>query len=231
MSAEPLSRAAEYAPGRLLDTYGERSPCTILLWHGSGPDEREVLTPLATTLAARGLHVLVPDWDSKAPDGGRADLLQSVNYTRDLDNPFLVVGWSLGGTAAASLALNSRKLGLGFIPAVCLAGAFRTTDPLSGAPFASIAPSRRNAGSIRLVHGTNDDSVEPDGSREFADVLRAAGWDTALTELPLDHAGIVGTEFSADRNRCLSSKDPQVLAGLEQVATIIVEAAQRRPVP
>lgn len=192
-----MSPAVEYAPGRHLDIFGEPSTHTVLLWHGSGPNERAVLSPLAAMVAARGVRVLVPDWDSTAADGGRADLLRSVTYARELGNPFVVAGWSLGGTAAASLALHARRLGLGFVPAVCLAGAFAATDPLSGTPFASIAPSPRNTGSIRLIHGTLDDVADVAGSRVFTAVLRHAGWDTGLTELPVDHAGIVGTTYEA----------------------------------
>ena len=36
----------EYAAGRLLDSYGESGP-VVLLWHGRGPDERDVLARLA----------------------------------------------------------------------------------------------------------------------------------------------------------------------------------------
>ena len=196
MTAGHLSAAIEYAPGRLIDIYGPAAATTVLLWHGSGPNERDVLAPLATAVAERGVRVLVPDWDSTRPDGGRADLLRSVKFAReggaDSDSCLVVAGWSLGGTAAASLAINARKLGLGSVPAVSLAGAFRTTDPLSGQPFASLEPSNRKPGSIRLLHGINDEVVGIAGSRTFADVLRSAGWEADLTELDTDHAGIVG---------------------------------------
>lgn len=221
----------EYAPGRLVDIYGERSAHTILLWHGRGPDERGVLARLAAMVAVRGTRVLVPDWDSTGTDGGRADLLRSVRFAREYeaepDSHLAVAGWSLGGTAAASLALNARRLGLKFVPAVCLAGAFRTTDPLSGTPFPSIVPSPRRPGSIRLVHGTKDDIADVEGAREFATILGAAGWDTDLLELPVDHADIVGTQFSGDRTQCVPSQSPAVAEALDAVVRVLVEAARR----
>lgn len=223
----------EYAPARLIDVYGERSPNTLLLWHGRGPDERDVLGTLATLVASRGVRVLVPDWDSTKPDGGRADLLRSVKFAREYDAEpdaqLVLGGWSLGGTAAASLAVNARRLGLDHISAVCLAGAFRATDPLSGAPFASIVPSPRRPGSIRLIHGTKDDIAVIEGAREFVTTLHRAGWHTHLIELSTDHAGIVGTEFDVDRTRCLPSVDPAVTEAAEIVADVLVEAALDRP--
>ncbi|MBC7594990.1 MAG: esterase [Kineosporiaceae bacterium] len=215
----------EYAPGRPIDIYGPAAATTVLLWHGSGPNERDVLAPLATAVADRGVLVLVPDWDSTKPDGGHADLLRSVKFARERgDSRLVVAGWSLGGTAAASLAINARKLGLDSVPAVCLAGAFLTTDPLSGQPFTSFEPSPRAPGSIRLVHGTRDDIVDIAGSRAFAAALQSAGWEADLTELDTDHAGIVGAEFVAERSRCVPSQDTQVIAALEQVVDLIVQS-------
>lgn len=226
-------KTLEYAPERKIDIYGERSPNTLLLWHGRGPNERDVLAPLASLVAARGVRVLLPDWDSTKPDGGRSDLLQSVKFAREYDDEpdsqLVVAGWSLGGTAAASLALNARRLGLEFVPAVCLAGAFQTTDPLSGAPFASIVPSPRSPGSIRLIHGTKDDIAVVEGAKEFATVLNHAGWHTEFLELSTDHAGIIGTQFEDDRQRCVPSRSPAVREAVEAVADVLVEAGLDRP--
>lgn len=225
MTAGPRSEPIEYAPGRLVDSYGPAVATTVLLWHGSGPNERGVLAPLATAVADRGVRVLVPDWDSTSPDGGRADLLRSVKFAREGgDSRWVVAGWSLGGTAAASLAINARKLGLDSVRAVCLAGAFGRTDPLSGQPFASFEPSNRTPGSIRLLHGTQDDIVPIEGSRAFAKVLRSAGWEADLTELDTDHAGIVGAGFVADTSRCIPSQEPRVVKALGQVVDVIVQA-------
>ena len=42
----------------------------VLLWHGIGPDEKDVLATLAREVASHGLPVFVPDWRSDEPDGG-----------------------------------------------------------------------------------------------------------------------------------------------------------------
>ena len=75
------------ASGKLLDVHRpadtpETTP-TVLLWHGRGPDERDVLAPLAREAAALGLTVVVPDWRPDAPDGGWGHLLASVRFVRD----------------------------------------------------------------------------------------------------------------------------------------------------
>ena len=123
----------EYAAGRLADVFGTSSPPTVLLWHGQQPDARCSVRPLADLLADHGLGVVVPDWDSSADDGGRADLLRSVHFARErLDDPdcLVLVGWSMGGLAAAALTIEAQELGMGFAHTVCLAGAFMVADPI-----------------------------------------------------------------------------------------------------
>ena len=103
------SRVVEYLPGRGMDVYagpGEARP--VLLWHGRGPDERQVLRPLARLAAEMGLVVFVPDWRPDAADGGRAELLASVEFARSAAAEFarsgqelVLAGWSRGGKAAA----------------------------------------------------------------------------------------------------------------------------------
>lgn len=62
-----------YAPGRVADVVGNGP--TVLLWHGSGPNERHALARLATAVATSGHRTVTPDWDVTSSDGGRADLL------------------------------------------------------------------------------------------------------------------------------------------------------------
>lgn len=56
----------EGAPPRRLDVHRPAAdrPAgpSVLLWHGIGPDEKDVLAPLAREIASHGLPVLVPDW-------------------------------------------------------------------------------------------------------------------------------------------------------------------------
>ena len=94
----------EYALGRLIDVYGDSEHGGVLLWHGSQTDARTTLRPLGGLLAGYRLGVFVPDWNSHADDGGRADLLRSVQIARKrVDDPdgLVLVGWSMGGVAAA----------------------------------------------------------------------------------------------------------------------------------
>lgn len=217
----------EYAPGRRLDVYGEPPAVTVLLWHGRGPDERGVLRPLAERIAAGGVRVVVPDWNSSAADGGRSDLLQSVRFVRELAQPFIVAGWSLGGAAAASLALNARRLGLERVPVVCLAGGFSKEDPLSGEPFADLPIPDRNQGSITLVHGSADGIVPAGDSPTFHRRLLAAGWTSELIELPTDHFGIVGTTYDGASDRCVPATVGDRSAA-RTAADIVIRAAAAR---
>ncbi len=90
---------------------------TVLLWHGIGPDERDVLEPLARTTAALGVLVLVPDWRSDAADGGRAHLLESLAFVRKEagglggdGESFVLAGWSAGAGAALGVALRPESV-------------------------------------------------------------------------------------------------------------------------
>ena len=126
-----------------------------MLWHGVGVDERDVLEPLAAEVAGLGVAVVVPDWESEVPDGGRAHLLASLDFARGLararptelatgdDGGFVLAGWSRGGRMAASLALNPETAG-GWRPTavVCLAGGFRretVMSPVGNGPLADLA--------------------------------------------------------------------------------------------
>ena len=60
-----------YGLGKALDVYRPGNDAVVpvvLLWHGVGPDERDVLGALATAAAERGVMVLVPDWRRDSAD-------------------------------------------------------------------------------------------------------------------------------------------------------------------
>lgn len=109
-------RTVEYAPGRRADVFGHAAHPTILLWHGMQTDARAAVRPLAGLLAGHGAAVVAPDWNSHADDGGRADLLGSLEYTRKRVGgaDIVLVGWSLGGAAAAALTLDCRRTSMLF---------------------------------------------------------------------------------------------------------------------
>jgi dienelactone hydrolase len=125
----------EYAPGRMVDLVGDRSRRTVLLWHGQQANARTAVRPLAEMVAAHGMAVVVPDWDSHGDDGGHADLLDSVRFAReraeDPDN-LVLVGWSLGGAAAAGLTAQASRYGVRFACTICLAGPFMVPEPITG---------------------------------------------------------------------------------------------------
>lgn len=66
-------RIREYVEGLWADVHGHPADAgeIVLLWHGRGPSERDVLEPIASALTTVGRLVVVPDWDSTAYDGGR----------------------------------------------------------------------------------------------------------------------------------------------------------------
>ena len=207
-------RAVEYVAGSHLDVYGDPAigPIgTVLLWHGSGPNERDVLTGLAADVAAAGIQVVVPDWDSTLPDGGRDQLLASLEFARTVAaeaghaDRLVVGGWSLGGTAAARLCLA------GAVPsarAVCLAGDFDFPDPVRGVAPITMIDDAGPGTAFWLTHGTADDIVPVDSSRGFAAALRERRIPVHLTEVPTDHAGIVMTRYDEQLGRCLPSDAP-----------------------
>ena len=152
-------QTVEYAAGRLADVFGEPSQPTVLLWHGQQPDARSSVRRLAELIAGHGLGVIAPDWNSYADDGGRADLLDSVHFARErVDRPdsLVLVGWSMGGLAAAGLTVQAQRLGVAFAHTVCLAGAFMVPDPI----FNELPATQVNDGAPRspftLLHGVAD---------------------------------------------------------------------------
>lgn len=220
----------EYGPGRLADLFGERSRRTALLWHGKQPDARTALRPLAERVAAHGVHVVVPDWDSHHGDGGRTDLLASVGFAReraDDADGLILVGWSMGGLAAAGLAIHAGRYGAGFSHVVCLAGAFLVPDPISGQhPVAALPGGRRCP--ITLLHGTADDVVPVTASREFAAALAHHRWPVELDELSADHGSIAGARYDPEADRYAAATDRRTLAVAAEVAERITAAPPAR---
>jgi dienelactone hydrolase len=217
----------EYAPGRLVDVSGGSSQRTVLLWHGQQPDARAAVRPLAELLIGHGLGVVVPDWNSHADDGGRADLLKSVHFARerveDPDNVVLV-GWSMGGVAAAALTIQGRRIGVAFAHTVCLAGAFMVTDPVFGRVPATQLTNDARPGPFTLLHGLADDVIPISVTRDFASALRQHDWPVQVAELPADHGSIAGASYDSDADRYAPADDPETLAVAADVAARIAAA-------
>lgn len=225
-----------YGLGKLADIYVPRdrgrAAGTVLLWHGVGPDERGVLAPLARQTAAHGVAVIVPDWRSDAPDGGRAQLLASLTFAREQaaelsDGGLVLAGWSRGGRAAAGIGVNPAVAG-GWRPSavVCLGSGFTTPAPTTGtAPVEDLAAGGVTPVPFWLVHGSRDPVVSVEKSRAFAAALRAHGWPAELAEPPTDHAGVVMAEYDPELGRCEPATAAHAVRGGRLTAEILARAA------
>ncbi len=211
-----LTSSVPYEAGKLLDVYRLRDREAlpiVLIWHGSGPNERDALARLAREVASKGALCLVPDWQSDEVSTGRANLLASISFCRDRGGEFggdpsliSLCGWSLGANAAADLMLHPPITGSWRPQAfIGLAGDYGTS-PISGG---LIVDGMTNAMDVRclLVHGTQDQVVPARRSREAHEALQRWGWQSTLKLLETDHAGIIGTRYDERLGRCVASHE------------------------
>lgn len=214
----------EYAPGRLVDVFGEATRPAVLLWHGTQTDARSTMTPFASLIADRGFFVIVPDWDSHADDNGRDDLLRSLRYAGAAVGPeraFAVIGWSLGGTAAAGVALDAGRYASPVSHVICLAGAFGAVNPLTGESLPSNDLSAGDRVPLTLLHGVADDVVPLSASEQFASTHEA--WPVRVITFDADHGSIAGAVYDADADRYYAAADLDALAVAGGVADLISE--------
>jgi pimeloyl-ACP methyl ester carboxylesterase len=219
-------KTLEYAPGRAVDLIGDAGPA-VLMWHGAQTDARSAMRPLAELVAGHGITVVVPDWDSHADDAGRGDLLGSVEFAREHmgSEGLTVVGWSIGGAAAAGLAISADRLNVPVAHTVCLAGAFIARNPITGAPLPAKFPAHRSP--FTLLHGGADDVVPAEVSRSFAETLEKNEWPVDYVELAADHGSIAGAVYDPSLDRYFAAEDPTVLAVAADVAGRIAAVAGR----
>ena len=225
------SEGFDYGPGPSLDIYpSTRAPDSAgaLLWHGSGPHERDVLEPLARQVAASGVEVFVPDWSCDDGGGGRHHLCASLAFTCDRlagrGVPRVVlVGWSLGASAGLDVVLRSTLLG-GWRPAafVGISGGY-TDSPFHAPPAFGASPDPSVP--ILLIHGSSDELVPVERGRLTHDALRRAGWQARFEEVASDHAGVIGTVYDPTLRRCVPSDEPVRRQTLERVAGWVSECA------
>ncbi|MGA5821662.1 alpha/beta hydrolase [Kitasatospora sp. NPDC094028] len=225
-----------YTDDRLADLHqppaGTAGPApVVLLWHGSGPDERDVLRPLARAAADLGLLVVVPDWRPDRADGGRADLLASLAFARRNAGAhggdprrLVLAGWSLGAKEAVALATHpDTPAELRPAAVVGVAGRYDTPAATTGEPALTVLAARPSPVPVHLVHGAADEVVAAEHSRE----LRAAVPRARYLELPTDHAGVVMTVYSPEARRCVPATDPATLRAGRRTAAVLAEAAAR----
>lgn len=214
-------QTVEYAPARFADVYGDSTRPTVLLWHGMQTDARAAFGPLAGMLAEHGAAVVAPDWNSHADDGGRGDLLRSLDFARgfaDAPDRIVLVGWSMGGVAAAAVTLYGDAQ---LAHTVCLAGAFMVPDPIFGRRVDDGLPTGRVGTPFTLLHGLADDVVPATASKDFAERLQRVGWPVELVELAADHGSIAGADYDAVADRYEPGKSDEALRVAGEVAARI----------
>lgn len=218
----------EYAPGRWADLYGEPTRPTVLLWHGTQTDSRAAVRVLAQAVADLGVGVIAPDWDSHAADGGRADLLNSVHFarTRTAGADLVLVGWSLGGVAAAGLTLRAAQFDAPVAHTICLGGAFMVDDPISGQPVPGEVPDTAVRTPFTLLVGDCDDVVPASAATDFSASLRSLNWPVEIVEVAADHGSIAGARYDPDADRYEPDDDPTTAVVARAVATHIAAVAQ-----
>lgn len=222
-------QTVEYAPGRLADLFGDPNQPPVLLWHGAQTDARAAVRTLAELVAGHGLSVVAPDWNSHADDRGRSDLLASVRFTRQhVEHPdaLVLIGWSLGGVAAAGLTVHAREHGIRVAHTLCLAGAFMVRDPISGDDVAA-ALREADPSPFTLLHGLADEVVPLAASRDFAGALKQNGWPVELIELPADHGSIAGAAYDPTTDRYSSATDAATVAVATDVAARVAAVSSR----
>lgn len=226
----------EYAPGRRLLVRGAPEHGVVLLWHGRGVDSSSWMEPLADRVAARGALALAPDWSSETVDGGRSDLLTSLRHARELASEaghdpdrLVLAGWSLGGTAATSMAVHSKRLGVGLGGVVLMAPADGpgVLDGISGGPLPRVLPRGEGRCRIDVLYGEDDTSTPPDQVGGLELRLRAAGWTTSLQAVAADHGEIVGCRYDARREVYRPSDQSRARAAADEVADVIARAVSR----
>ena len=157
------------------------------------------------SLADHGCGRGRPDWNSYADDGGRADLLHSVRFARErVDDPdgVVLVGWSMGGVAAAGLTIQAQRFGMRFAHTVCLAGAFMVADPISGrVPVAQLHGERTTVPVHAACTAYPIASSRSRWPSDFASALRHNNWPVEVVELPADHGSIAGAAYDAAAGR------------------------------
>jgi predicted esterase len=216
MDAAAVRRTAgvDYGCGRLLDIYETEQPrgsVAVLLWHGSGADERDVLEPLAHRMAAAGVMTIVPDWSRDDGGEGRHHLSASLGFSHDLCGGMgigrlVLAGWSLGASAGLDVVLLSTILGTGYPSAfIGISGGF-DDSPYSQPDLVHITGDP--AVPLLLIHGSRDEIVPVERSRSTYQSLFNAGWEVTIREVDADHAGAIGMVYDPDRHRCVHSADP-----------------------
>ena len=217
--AVPYAEHADHHDRRVLDVYrpkdGGHDLPVVLLWHGSGPNERDALAGLARAVASQGCLCLVPDWQSDDVIRGRRDLLESLSFTLSRSERWgghggriALAGWSLGANAAADVVLHPGVVD-GWRPRalVGIAGSY-DGSPITDFPLAEGRASDTGVRCV-LIHGIQDSVVPVQRSRDTHQALQEWGWSSVLREVDTDHAGVIGARYDPTSSRCIPERTPQ----------------------
>jgi acetyl esterase/lipase len=220
--AVKTERGIPYLRGHLVDVHrpddgASRLP-VVLLWHGRGPDERDVLEPLAHEAASRRLVVMVPDWRASTDDGGNEALRASLGFAASKADEFggdperlVLAGWSLGATAGLGLVLASESPAVGFVG---MASGYGDVSPTTGRLLSDHLDDEIPGIPIWLLHGIRDEVVPVEQGRAMAGTLADRGARIHWHEFDTDHAGIVMSRYNRSTRRCVpSDQDHAVMAG------------------
>lgn len=186
--------------------------CVVFL-HGRGTTGEDLM-PLADEIALPSLRWIFPDaplpfledfdgrmWFASPPDqqGGiiksRSLLFELLNQLIEKEQTppqqIVLMGFSQGAVMSLDVGLRfpKRLAGLvamsGFLPSP-------ETIPAEKSPASAEMP-------ILLVHGTGDDVVNVDGSRQALDVFRKEGYTVDLQEYAMGHQ-VIPEEILLIRN-------------------------------
>ncbi|MEV6978234.1 alpha/beta hydrolase [Kitasatospora sp. NPDC093806] len=238
MATTPFE-TVEYAPGRLLDVHrpapGTEGPWpVVLLWHGVGPDERRELVPLAREAAGHGLLVLVPDWRSDEPDGGREHLLASLRHARlhaadyggDPALGFVLAGWSKSGKEAIAAATHPETPAeLRPTAAVGIASRYVLPTVTTGEVLLAALAGRPSPVPLFLVHGTRDFLVPADATRDLNAVLLTPAAE--FLELDSDHSGVILAQYDPVAGHCVATEAEHAVRAGRETAALLARAAGR----
>ena len=191
------------------------------------------MAPVAHAAAGMGVTVFAVDWRSDDDDGGRRDLLGSLNFVRAEGSllgvepdRLVLAGWSLGARAALDAAVHG--VGAPWRPSavVGIAGGYGQPGSVSSRVVIGSIPTCTHAPvPVWLVHGQRDEIVPVARSRECAVALESAGWPVELALPDTDHGGVVMTRYEPALGRCEPSGDPEALAaGAETVRALVLAA-------
>ncbi|MFQ5544007.1 MAG: alpha/beta hydrolase [Nitrospiria bacterium] len=181
----------------------------VLLLHGRGVNRKDLI-PVAELIDLSGIHWVFPDapfsfvqmpggkmWFESAPDSKEGIALSRHLLTaliRELmlkdhlpADKIAIVGFSQGAVMTLDVGLHfSEPLG----GLIALSGFLFSSDQRTSASYKT---------PILLAHGTEDEVVFVDGSRESAAFLEKEGYAVQLREYPIGHT-IITEEISLIRN-------------------------------